>query len=241
MILFPAIDLKQGKCVRLFKGDMDKAKIYSDAPAVQAFEFESAGAKWIHIVDLDGAFAGDSVNGFSVKVILDTVKIPIQLGGGIRSIANIENWLEIGISRVILGTAAVHNPELVKEACKKFPEKIAVGIDAKGGKVAVSGWAEESEMEVIELAKRFEGAGVSAIIYTNIDKDGTLEGADIEGTRSLAKSVSIPVIASGGISNLKDLIKIKELEKDGVIGAISGTAIYEGTLPLKEALEYMAC
>ena len=227
MIIFPAIDLKNGQCVRLFKGDMNQVTIFNDNPAEQAQEFENAGFKFLHIVDLDGAIAGDSANEESVHNILKAVKIPTQLGGGIRSIATIEKWLNLGVSRVILGTIAAKNPALVIEACKKFPGKIVIGIDAKNGFVATEGWVETSEITVLELAKKFEDCGAVAIIYTDISRDGTLTGADFEGTKHLAENLKIPVIASGGISNLEDVLKIKSLEKSGVIGAIVGRAIYD--------------
>jgi len=227
MIIFPAIDLKEGKCVRLFKGDMNQATVFNDNPAAQALEFEKAGFKFLHIVDLDGAIQGQGVNEEAVKSIIQSIKIPTQLGGGIRTIATIEKWLNLGVSRVILGTIAAKNPELVIEACKKFPGKIVVGIDAKNGFVATEGWVETSEISVLELAKKFEGCGVSAIIYTDISRDGTLTGADLQGTKNLAQNLKIPVIASGGVSNLQDVLEIKKLEKDGVIGAIVGRALYD--------------
>ena len=236
MIIFPAIDLKNGQCVRLFKGNMEKVTIFNDNPAAQAKEFENFGFKYLHIVDLDGAIAGRSANEQSVKEILKSVTIPTQLGGGIRSIAAIEKWLELGVSRVILGTIAAKNPELVIEACQKFPGKIVVGIDAKEGKVATEGWVKTSEMTVLELAKKFEDSGVEAIIYTDIARDGTLAGADFVGTRDLAQSLKIPVIASGGISSLKDVLQIKTLEKDGVIGAIVGRAIYDKKIDAKDLI-----
>jgi phosphoribosylformimino-5-aminoimidazole carboxamide ribotide isomerase len=227
MIIFPAIDLKQGKCVRLFKGDMNLATVFNDNPAAQALEFEKAGFKFLHIVDLDGAIEGRGVNEEAVKSILQNIKIPAQLGGGIRSIAAIEKWLSLGLNRVILGTVAAKNPELVIEACKKFPGKIVVGIDAKNGKVVTEGWVETSEVSVLELAKKFENCGVSAIIYTDISRDGTLTGADLTGTKNLAENLKIPVIASGGVSSLQDVLEIKKLEKHGVIGAIVGRALYD--------------
>lgn len=236
MIIFPAIDLKNGQCVRLFKGNMEKVTIFNDNPAAQAKEFESFGFKYLHIVDLDGAIAGRSANEQSVREILKSVTIPTQLGGGIRSIAAIEKWLELGVSRVILGTIAAKNPELVIEACQKFPGKIVVGIDAKEGRVATEGWVKTSEMTVLELAKKFEDCGVEAIIYTDIARDGTLAGADFVGTRDLAQSLKIPVIASGGISSLKDVLQIKTLEEDGVIGAIVGRAIYDKKIDAKDLI-----
>ena len=234
MIIFPAIDLKEGKCVRLFKGDMAKATIFNDSPGAQAKEFAENGFKFLHIVDLDGAIAGKGANEESVKEILANINIPAQLGGGIRTLEQIEKWLDLGISRVILGTVAAKNPQLVKEACKKFPGKIVVGIDSKNGFVATEGWVETSEISTLELAKKFEGCGVSAIIYTDISKDGTLEGPDFEGTQSLAQNLSIPVIASGGISCLEDVLKLKEMEQDGICGAIVGRAIYDKKIMMKD-------
>jgi len=239
MIIFPAIDLKEGKCVRLFKGDMNQATVFNDNPAAQAQEFEKAGFKFLHIVDLDGAIQGQGVNEEAVKAIIKSIKIPTQLGGGIRTIATIEKWLNLGVSRVILGTVAAKNPELVIEACKKFPGKIVVGIDAKNGKVATEGWVETSEISVLELAKKFEDCGVSAIIYTDISRDGTLTGTDLEGTKNLAQNLKIPVIASGGVSNLQDILEIKKLEKDGVIGAIVGRALYDKKIDIKEIKNYL--
>lgn len=227
MIIFPAIDLKSGQCVRLFKGEMDKATIFNDNPAAQALEFQNAGFKFLHIVDLDGAIQGSAANEESVCEILKAVKIPTQLGGGIRSIAAIEKWLGLGVSRVILGTVAAKNPELVREACKKFAGKIVIGIDAKNGFVATEGWVETSEVTTLELAKKFEDCGAAAIIYTDISRDGTLSGSDLSGTKSLAQHLKIPVIASGGIGNLDDVLKVKELEPFGVIGAIVGRALYD--------------
>ncbi len=238
MIIFPAIDLKSGQCVRLFKGDMNQTTVFNDNPAAQALEFEKAGFKFLHIVDLDGAIAGAAANEESVKKILAAVKIPVQLGGGIRSLESIEKWLKLGVSRVILGTVAAKNPDLVIEACKKFPQKIVVGIDAKNGKVATEGWVETSEISVLELAKKFENCGVAAIIYTDISRDGTLSGADLTGTKHLAENLKIPVIASGGISNLDDIKKISELEKSGVIGAIVGRAIYDKKIDVRELVNF---
>ena len=234
MIIFPAIDLKNGQCVRLFKGDMNQATIFNNDPAAQALEFEKSGFKFLHIVDLDGAIAGESANEDSVKKILAAIKIPTQLGGGIRSINAIEKWLKLGVSRVILGTVAAKNPELVIEACKKFPGKIVVGIDAKNGKVATEGWVETSEISVLDLAKKFENCGVAAIIYTDISRDGTLSGADFDGTKNLAQNLKIPVIASGGISCLDDVLKIKTLEQYGVSGTIVGRALYDKKIDAKD-------
>ncbi|MCE3255596.1 MAG: hisA [Rickettsiaceae bacterium] len=224
MIIYPAIDLKDGKCVRLYKGDMAQVTIFNDSPASQAKYFQDQGFKFLHIVDLDGAIIGSSANEKSVKEILQAITIPAQLGGGIRNLEAIEKWLVLGISRVILGTVALQNSYLVKEAAKKFPGKIAVGIDAKNGMVATHGWLEDSSTSVIDLAKKFEDAGVAAIIYTDINRDGTGQGADFEGTKKLAESTSIPVIASGGIGSIDDVIKIKELNINGVI---VGRALYD--------------
>jgi phosphoribosylformimino-5-aminoimidazole carboxamide ribotide isomerase len=236
MILFPAIDLKDGQCVRLKLGDMDQATVYNPDPGAQAAAFEHQGFEWLHVVDLNGAFAGETVNGDAVDAILKSTRNPVQLGGGIRTLAHIESWLSRGLSRVILGTVAVRDPELVKEACKKFPGHIAVGIDAKGGKVAVEGWAEASELGVIELAKKFEGAGVSAIIYTDIDRDGILTGINWDSTLALAEAVSIPVIASGGLASIDDIRRMLEPDAAKLEGAISGRALYDGRIDPAQAL-----
>ncbi|WJR68865.1 1-(5-phosphoribosyl)-5-[(5-phosphoribosylamino)methylideneamino]imidazole-4-carboxamide isomerase [Neorhizobium sp. CSC1952] len=236
MILFPAIDLKDGQCVRLKLGDMDQATVYNPDPAAQAKAFEDQGFEWLHVVDLNGAFAGESVNGAAVDAILKATKNPVQLGGGIRTLDHIENWLARGLARVILGTVAVRDPALVVEACRKFPGKVAVGIDAKGGKVAVEGWAEASELGVIELARKFEGAGVSAIIYTDIDRDGILAGINWASTLELADAVSIPVIASGGLASLDDIRRMLEPDAARLEGAISGRALYDGRIDPQEAL-----
>ncbi|TAE34679.1 MAG: 1-(5-phosphoribosyl)-5-[(5-phosphoribosylamino)methylideneamino]imidazole-4-carboxamide isomerase [Alphaproteobacteria bacterium] len=236
MIIYPAIDLKSGQCVRLFKGDMDKATVFSQHPADQAYSFQEAGFAWLHLVDLDGACAGKSMNTESIEAILAKITIPVQLGGGIRELAHIEHWLSRGISRVILGTIAAKNPELVKQACRMYPNKIAVGIDARCGMVAVEGWVDDSELEAIELAKRFEDAGVEAIIYTDIERDGAMQGANIEETAMLARSISTPVILSGGVTNMQDVQTIKRYEADGIAGMIIGRALYEGTIPYQEAL-----
>ncbi|UGY10104.1 1-(5-phosphoribosyl)-5-[(5-phosphoribosylamino)methylideneamino]imidazole-4-carboxamide isomerase [Phyllobacterium pellucidum] len=236
MILFPAIDLKDGQCVRLRLGDMEQATVYNTDPAAQAKEFEDQGFEWLHVVDLNGAFAGQSVNGGAVEAILKATKNPVQLGGGIRTIAHIEAWLAKGLARVILGTVAVRDPALVIEACKTFPGKIAVGIDAKGGKVAVEGWAEASTLGVIELAKKFEGAGVAAIIYTDIDRDGVLAGINWESTLQLAEAVSIPVIASGGLASIADIVRMTMPDAARLEGAISGRALYDGRIDPEEAL-----
>lgn len=234
MILYPAIDLKDGHCVRLLRGDMDKATVFGDDPAAQAAKFEAAGCEWLHLVDLNGAFAGAPVNAAAVEAILARIKVPAQLGGGIRDMKTIETWLSKGLARVILGTVAVENPDLVREAARAFPGQVAVGIDARGGRVATKGWAEETEVMVTDLARSFEDAGVAAIIYTDILRDGAMKGPNIAATEELARAVSIPVIASGGVSSLADLTALRDT---GVIaGAISGRAIYDGALDLAQAL-----
>jgi phosphoribosylformimino-5-aminoimidazole carboxamide ribotide isomerase len=235
-ILFPAIDLKDGQCVRLKLGDMDQATIYNEDPAAQAKKFEDQGFEWLHVVDLNGAFAGESVNGDAVESILRATSNPVQLGGGIRTLEHIEHWLVKGLTRVILGTVAVQNPALVFEACTHFPGHIAVGIDARGGQVAVEGWAEESSLGVIELAHKFEDAGVSAIIYTDIDRDGILTGINWEKTIELADAVSIPVIASGGLASIDDVKRMVKPDAAKLEGAITGRALYDGRLDPEEAL-----
>lgn len=236
MIIFPAIDLKDGVCVRLEKGEMGKATVFSRDPAAQGLQFQQQGFEWIHIVDLNGAFEGKPVNIEAVKSLLKTVSIPLQLGGGIRDLQTIGQWLDAGVARVILGTVALRNPSLVEEACKCYPGRIAVGIDGRGGKVAVEGWAETSEIGVIELAQKFENAGVSAIIYTDINRDGILQGPDIEGTKLLAESINTPVIASGGVSSAEDIRQLKKIENSGVMGVIVGRAFYDGRITPEEAL-----
>lgn len=235
-MFFPAIDLKDGKCVRLFKGEMNQATIFNDSPANQAQEFENLGFKFIHIVDLDGAIVGQSKNQQKVKEILENINIGVQLGGGIRDLKTIEKWLNLGISRVILGTIAAQNKDIVIKACKEFPGQIVVGIDAKNGYVATQGWVETTEIKAIDLAKEYENVGVSAIIYTDIARDGTMSGPNIEQTQKLAQEVNIDVIASGGIANDDDINNIKSLKKDGVIGAIVGRALYEKKLNIKNLL-----
>jgi phosphoribosylformimino-5-aminoimidazole carboxamide ribotide isomerase len=239
VILFPAIDLKDGQCVRLKLGDMDQATVYNADPAAQAKAFEDQGFEWLHVVDLNGAFAGQSINGAAVEAILKATKNPVQLGGGIRTLDHIESWLAKGLSRVILGTVAVRDPALVIEACKRFPGRVAVGIDAKGGKVAVEGWAEASTLGVIELAKKFEGAGVAAIIYTDIDRDGVLTGINWESTLQLAEAVSIPVIASGGLASIADVVRMTMPDAQKLEGAISGRALYDGRINPAEALKVL--
>ena len=234
MILYPAIDLKDGQCVRLLKGEMTDATVFNDDPGAQAASFETAGAEWLHIVDLNGAFAGRPVNAEAVESILKRLTIPAQLGGGIRDMATIEAWLEKGLARVILGTVAVENPDLVREAARAFPGQVAVGLDARGGKVATRGWAEETEMTVTDLARAFEDAGIAAIIYTDIDRDGAMGGPNIAATEALSRAVSVPVIASGGVSSMRDLIRLRNT--GSIAGAISGRALYDGAIDLAEAL-----
>lgn len=240
MILFPAIDLKDGNCVRLKLGLMEEATVFNTDPGAQAKAFADAGAQWIHVVDLNGAFAGKPVNAAAVESILNAVTVPVQLGGGIRDMATIEMWLDKGISRVILGTVALRDPQLVKEACKRFPGRVAVGIDAKGGKVAVEGWAETSDLTVLDLALKFEDAGVAAIIYTDIDRDGVLAGPNTAATAALAQAISTPVIASGGVSSLDDLRALKAVAASGIAGVISGRAIYDGRIDVAEAIALLA-
>lgn len=235
MIIFPAIDLKDGRCVRLRQGDMGRATVFNDDPAAQALNFQGAGFEWLHLVDLNGAFEGRSANTPAIRAILSAIEIPIQLGGGLRDRAGIESWLELGITRVILGTVAVRNPELVREAARAHPEKIAVGIDARDGKVAVEGWAEASAMEANDLAKRFEDAGVAAIIFTDIQRDGMLQGVNAEATAALARAVSIPVIASGGVGGIADVEQLKR-SGAGIAGVVIGRALYDGRITPAEAL-----
>ncbi|WP_353471335.1 1-(5-phosphoribosyl)-5-[(5-phosphoribosylamino)methylideneamino]imidazole-4-carboxamide isomerase [Salipiger sp. H15] len=235
MILYPAIDLKDGKAVRLLRGDMEKATVFNDDPAAQAMEFVEAGCDWLHLVDLNGAFAGEPVNAAAVEAILARTKVPAQLGGGIRDMATIERWLDKGLARVILGTVAVENPALVREAARAFPGKVAVGIDARDGRVATKGWAEVTDVDAVDLARSFEDDGVAAIIYTDINRDGAMQGPNIEYTAAMARAVSIPVIASGGVSKLADLIALRDCGA-ALNGAISGRALYDGAIDLKEAL-----
>ncbi|MCA0961431.1 1-(5-phosphoribosyl)-5-[(5-phosphoribosylamino)methylideneamino]imidazole-4-carboxamide isomerase [Salipiger bermudensis] len=239
MILYPAIDLKDGKAVRLLRGDMDKATVFNDDPAAQALEFVAAGCEWLHLVDLNGAFAGEPVNAAAVEAILSQTKTPAQLGGGIRDMATIERWLDKGLARVILGTVAVENPALVREAAAAFPGKIAVGIDARDGRVATKGWAEVTDVDAVDLARSYEDAGVAAIIYTDINRDGAMQGPNVEATAALARAVTIPVIASGGVSSLKDLEELRDCGAP-LNGAISGRALYDGALDLKAALKALA-
>lgn len=236
MILFPAIDLKDGQAVRLLRGEMAQATVFNPDPADQARRFAAAGFAWLHLVDLNGAFAGRPVNAAAVEAILEAVGLPLQLGGGIRDLATVERWLALGVRRVILGTVALKQPALVREACRAFPGRVVVGIDARGGKVAVEGWAETSEMEAVELARRFEDAGVAAIVHTDVERDGALGGPNLEATLALARAVSIPLIVSGGISSLADLVAIKGAEGAGVIGAVVGRALYDGRIDPAAAL-----
>lgn len=242
MFLFPAIDLKDGQCVRLYKGEMDQATVFNDNPADQALSFQNSGCEWLHLVDLNGAFAGEPVNAEAVEAILKAVNVPVQLGGGIRDLATIERWLDKGLQRVILGTIALKNPALVIEAAKLFPGHVAVGIDARDGMVAVEGWAETSDMSVGDLGRKFEDAGISAIIYTDIDRDGTMEGVNVDATIALAEALSIPVIASGGVSNLQDVRRLKaanERSSANLEGVISGRALYDASLDLADAIDVL--
>jgi phosphoribosylformimino-5-aminoimidazole carboxamide ribotide isomerase len=237
VILFPAIDLKEGLAVRLEQGDMARATVFSRDPAQQALTFETQGFKHLHVVDLDGAFAGKSMNGAAVERILNAVGMCVQLGGGIRDLPTIAGWLEKGINRVIIGTAAVRDPALVKEAAKKFPGRVAVGLDARDGKAAVQGWAETSELSALEIARRFEDAGVAAIIYTDVTRDGMLKGLNLDATIALADSISIPVIASGGLASIDDIRGLLEPRAKKLAGAIAGRALYDGRLDAAEALK----
>jgi phosphoribosylformimino-5-aminoimidazole carboxamide ribotide isomerase len=240
MILYPAIDLKDGRCVRLKRGEMAEATVFNDDPVNQAQLFAAQGFSHLHIVDLNGAFAGKPVNAAAVESILQAVSTPVQLGGGIRTLDTIEAWLAKGVARVILGTVAVRDPELVREACRKFPGRIAVGIDARVGKVAVEGWAQASELDATELARRFEGAGIAAVIYTDIDRDGVLSGLNLAATAALARAVSIPVIASGGLAGIGDIQALMQPEYRIIAGAIAGRALYDGRLDGRAALSLIA-
>jgi phosphoribosylformimino-5-aminoimidazole carboxamide ribotide isomerase len=240
VILFPAIDLKNGQCVRLEQGDMARATVFNLDPAAQARAFEAQGFEYLHVVDLDGAFAGKPVNAGAVESMLATIKMPVQLGGGIRDLATVEAWLAKGITRVIIGTAAVRDPALVKEAAKKFPGRVAVGLDARDGKVAVEGWAETSTVTALEIAQRFEDAGVAAIIFTDIARDGLLKGLNLDATIDLANAISIPVIASGGFASIDDVSALLEPRAKKLAGAISGRALYDGRLDPAAALKLIA-
>jgi len=239
MIFFPAIDLKDGACVRLYQGEMDRATVFSDNPAAQARKFQDAGCEWLHLVDLNGAFEGKPVNGEAVSAILKVLTIPVQLGGGIRTMATIEDWLARGVTRVILGTVALRDPDLVTAACKQHPGRVAVGIDAKDGKVAVQGWAEVSEMTALDLARRFEDAGVSALIFTDIGRDGAMQGPNVDATLALARAVDIPVIASGGVSSMDDLRALRRRGAGLLEGVISGRAVYDGKIDLAAAVDLL--
>ncbi|WP_210527875.1 1-(5-phosphoribosyl)-5-[(5-phosphoribosylamino)methylideneamino]imidazole-4-carboxamide isomerase [Rubellimicrobium arenae] len=238
MILFPAIDLKDGQAVRLLRGEMSAATVFNDDPAAQARAFVEAGAQWLHLVDLDGAFAGEPRNARAVESILAACPVPAQLGGGIRDRATVERWLGAGLRRVILGTAAVEDPDFVREVARAYPGQVAVGIDARGAKVATRGWASETDATVTDLARAYEDAGIAAIIYTDIARDGAMQGPNVEATAALARAVSIPIIASGGVSSLDDLQRLKAT---GVVsGAITGRALYDGAVDLRAALDLLA-
>jgi phosphoribosylformimino-5-aminoimidazole carboxamide ribotide isomerase len=236
VILFPAIDLKGGEAVRLEQGDMARATTFNRDPAAQARAFEAAGFEWLHLVDLDGAFAGKPVNALAVAAILKAVRIPVQLGGGIRNLATMEAWLAEGVARVIIGTAAVRDPDFVRAAARKFPSKVAVGIDARGGKVAVAGWAEATELGAAELARRYQDAGVALLIHTDVERDGMLKGLNLDASIALADAVSLPVVASGGLASLDDVRALTAPRAKKLAGAISGRALYDGRLDAKEAL-----
>ncbi len=240
MILFPAIDLKEGRCVRLKQGDMDQATIFNDDPAAQAATFEGQGFQWLHVVDLDGAFAGKPMNAAAVEAILKRVLFPVQLGGGIRDMKTVEGWLAKGIARVIIGTAAVRDPGFVREAAKAFPGKVAVGIDARDGFVAVEGWAETSALAADDLGRRFEDAGVAAIVYTDIARDGMLQGINWDGTIALAHALTIPVIASGGLASMADIERLCAPDAAILEGAITGRALYDGRIDPAAALARLA-
>ncbi len=240
MIVFPAIDLKDGVCVRLLRGEMGRATVFNTDPAAQAREFARAGFPWLHLVDLNGAIEGKPVNAAAVAAILGAVKIPAQLGGGIRDLATMERWLDAGVARVILGTVALENPDLVREACARFPGRIVVGIDARGGRVAIEGWTRTSEVRALDLALRFEDAGVAAIIYTDIGRDGAMVGVNVEATVDLAFALTTPVIASGGVSSISDLVELKKHESAGIAGVICGRALYDGRIAPAEALRVAA-
>jgi phosphoribosylformimino-5-aminoimidazole carboxamide ribotide isomerase len=240
MILFPAIDLKDGRCVRLLRGEMAYATVFNDNPAEQARRFQDLGFSRLHIVDLDGAFAGRPVNGAAIDAILAAVRLPVQLGGGIRDLATVAMWLERGVARVILGTAAVRNPGLVREACRAFPGRVAVGIDARAGAVAVEGWAEVSSLSALELALRLQDSGVAAIIYTDIERDGALQGLNLPAAAELARAIEIPVIASGGLAGLADVEALLQPRYSMLAGAIAGRALYDGRLDARAALAMLA-
>jgi len=236
MIVYPAIDLKDGQAVRLLRGEMASATVFNTDPAAQARAFVEAGFSWLHLVDLDGAFAGKPMNRAAVEAILAAVEVPVQLGGGIRDLATIEGWLGAGVRRVILGTAAVENPDLVRQACARFPGRIAVGIDARGGRVAVKGWAADGGIAALDLARRFADAGVAAIVYTDIERDGALQGVNLDATVALAQAVAVPVIASGGVASLDDIAALMAFESVGIEGVICGRALYDGRIEPASAL-----
>ncbi|GIL40718.1 1-(5-phosphoribosyl)-5-[(5-phosphoribosylamino)methylideneamino]imidazole-4-carboxamide isomerase [Roseiterribacter gracilis] len=236
MILFPAIDLKDGKVVRLLRGDLDQATVFNDEPVEQALKFERQGFTWLHVVDLNGAVQGRSVNGGTIEAIAWSAELKIQLGGGVRTVADVHYWLDRGVERVVLGTVAVTEPDVVVEACKQFPDRVAVGIDARGGFVATDGWTVTTDIRALDHAKRVQDAGAAAIIYTDIDRDGALTGVNIAETVALAKGLSIPVIASGGVGSMQDLLAVRAAEKDGIAGVICGRALYDGSVDPVEAI-----
>ncbi len=240
MILFPAIDIKDGLCVRLLRGDMSEATVFNDDPADQARVFQSLGFEWLHVVDLNGAFVGRPVNAEAIAGILKAVDIPVQLGGGIRDMATLEHWLGAGVSRAVLGTSALADPDFVRAACARFPGRVAVGIDARKGRVATDGWAQTTEVRTLDLALRFEDAGLAAIVYTDINRDGALGGLNVEATVDIAFALTTPVIASGGVSSTQDLLEIKANERAGIVGVICGRALYDGRLDPVEALSVLA-
>ncbi|MFN3521373.1 MAG: 1-(5-phosphoribosyl)-5-[(5-phosphoribosylamino)methylideneamino]imidazole-4-carboxamide isomerase [Phenylobacterium sp.] len=240
MILYPAIDLKDGQCVRVLHGDLDTATVFNTSPADQATKFADAGFQWIHVVDLNGAVQGKAVNASAVEAILESVSIPVQLGGGIRSLADIERWIEAGVSRVILGTVAVREPEIVKQAARRWPEQIAVSVDVRKGKVAVQGWTEDSDLDAVTVARRFEDVGVGALIITDIDRDGALMGFNVEAFGAIADAVAIPVIAAGGLASVDDIVKLREREGVPIAGAVLGRALYTGAIRPAEALKVAA-
>jgi len=240
VILYPAIDLKDGQCVRVLHGDLDTATVFNTSPAAQAASFVEAGFHWVHVVDLNGAVQGKAVNEKAVEAILEAVSIPVQLGGGIRSLKDIERWIEAGVSRVILGTVAVTEPEIVREAARLWPEQIAVSVDVRGGKVATQGWTESSDLDAVTVAKRFEDAGVGALIITDIDRDGTVMGFNVEAFGAIADAVSIPVIAAGGLASVQDIVKIKARKGVPIAGAVLGRALYNGAISPEEALKAAA-
>lgn len=241
MIFFPAIDLKDGQCVRLLRGEMDQATVFNDSPGAQAKAFVDEGCEWIHVVDLNGAFEGKPVNAQAVDAILSEAKVPVELGGGIRTMDTIKFWLDRGVARVILGTIALRDPDFVIEACKQFPKQIAVGVDAKDGFVAVEGWAEVSDMPALDLAKKFEDVGVSAIIFTDIARDGLMQGPNVDSTLELARAISTPVIASGGVSSMDDLQQLQDKGGDLLEGVISGRAVYDGAINVRAAVDLLKC